>query len=382
MAAPKVHFKNLDAIRFIAALMVFLQHAIRPAFTLLPFQDSLAYRILWRLCDGSTGVSIFFVLSGFLITYLLISEHELGKGISLRKFYLRRVLRIWPLYFAVIGFSFAVYPGLKSMMGLNTPLCSHVLFHLSFLSNFDVLRVERFCGGDAAMSQNITWSVSIEEQFYLVWPLIFGLLPKRLWAASLVLVIAGSLCFRVFHHDDPDVLYFHTFSVLVDLAIGGLMAYLIRTSAPLRNLFEQGGTGMHLFFGALALGLVLFIDRAFVLPFGEAIGRVFTATSFALLIAAQALMRTGDPLGLGRWRFADRWGRYTYGIYLLHPIVITLLNVLLRLAHVPKNNLAIWSASAAVAFGLTLALSKLSYTRFESRFLALKDRFTVVRTDD
>ncbi len=378
--AHKVYFKNLDSIRFIAALMVFLQHAIRPAFDLLPFQHTFLHRVLWRLCDGSTGVSIFFVLSGFLITYLLISEHELGKGVSIRDFYVRRVLRIWPLYFLVIAFSFAVYPMLRSFVGVNTPLCSNVLYHLSFLSNFDVLHTEKTCGGNAAMSQSITWSVSIEEQFYLFWPLIFALLPRRLWLGSLVLVIAGSLFFRLLHHDDPHVLYFHTLSVLLDLGLGGLMAYGIKTSAGLRGLFERSGSAAHLSLFALAFCMMLSIDLFAQFPHGEAIGRLFTAGSFALLISAQALSRTDPPLGLGNWSFANRWGRYTYAIYLLHPIVITLLDALMRVLHLPKNNLFAWGISAVVAFLLTLALSKLSYMWYESRFLALKDRFTTIRT--
>src|SRR5690349_20307522 len=102
----KIYFKNLDSIRFIAAMMVFLQHGISLSYRYLPIKNTVWEKLLNTISNGGTGVSIFFVLSGFLITYLLISEHELKTKISLKNFYIRRVLRIWPLYFLVVFFSF------------------------------------------------------------------------------------------------------------------------------------------------------------------------------------------------------------------------------------------------------------------------------------
>jgi len=98
MNNDKVYFKNLDSIRFIAALIVFLGHAIYPSYKFLPIENTYIEKFLLTISDGGTGVSIFFVLSGFLITYLLISEHEIKSTISLKKFYIRRFLRTWPLW--------------------------------------------------------------------------------------------------------------------------------------------------------------------------------------------------------------------------------------------------------------------------------------------
>ena len=118
----RVYFKNVDAIRFIAAMMVLLGHAFQPSYRFLPISGSFFERLLNTISSGETGVSIFFVLSGFLITYLLVSEYEIFNRISLKQFYIRRVLRIWPLYYFVVLFSFLIYPALKSMIGMNNPL--------------------------------------------------------------------------------------------------------------------------------------------------------------------------------------------------------------------------------------------------------------------
>jgi peptidoglycan/LPS O-acetylase OafA/YrhL len=132
MSNDKIYFKNLDSIRFIAALMVFLQHAVSPSYEYLPIKNTIWEKLLNIISSGGTGVSIFFVLSGFLITYLLISEYELNSKISIKYFYLRRVLRIWPLYFLVVAFSFLLYPFLKSLIGMNNPLGVKFSLSLNF----------------------------------------------------------------------------------------------------------------------------------------------------------------------------------------------------------------------------------------------------------
>ena len=178
---------------------------------------------------------MFFVLSGFLITYLLLSEQELTNKISLKSFYIRRVLRIWPLYFLIVFIGFVLYPGIKSLMGMQNLSGANILYYLSFLSNFDFIHMVKNGLNTDAMMQNITWSVSIEEQFYLFWPLLFVVAPKRYWLLNILLIIFGSLFFRIAHAQDKIVLYFHTISVLTDLGIGGLFAYLIKEKTGVRN---------------------------------------------------------------------------------------------------------------------------------------------------
>lgn len=380
MSHDKLYFKNLDSIRFIAALMVFLQHAVSPSYQYLPIKNTIWEKLLNTISSGGTGVSIFFVMSGFLITYLLVSEYEINKRISIKKFYLRRILRIWPLYFLVVGFSFLVYPFLKSLMGIDTSLGSNFIYHLTFLSNFDVINIQKNCFGSDAVSQNITWSVSIEEQFYLFWPLLFVFLPKRLWVCSILFIIAGSLFFRVVYHNDGIVLYFHTFSVLLDLGIGGLMAYLIKENGKLKLFLENVSTLTHLILFVFSFCLVFWNNEIFAFKYGLAIGRLFVSFSFALIISAQAMTKSESILNLRNLSFADKWGKYTYSIYLIHPIAIVLIDVLVRLLHFSKTNFINLFSIGIICFILTLFLSKISYKYYESRFLSLKDKFTTIHT--
>jgi peptidoglycan/LPS O-acetylase OafA/YrhL len=382
MSRGKIYFRNIDSIRFLAALMVYLQHGISPCYTYLPVKGTIVEKLLNTISNGGTGVSVFFVLSGFLITYLLISEHEIEGKVSVKNFYIRRILRIWPLYFLVVIFGFFIYPVFKSVIGMNNPLGSHVGYYLTFLSNFDVIHIEKFFPGHDAMSQNITWSVAIEEQFYVCWPLLFAFLPQRFWIGAILLVIAGAMAFRIANYNDDMVLYFHTLAVLPDLAMGGLMAYLIKTNNRIKSFFEQCAGWKHLLFFIFSFALVYFSDTIFSFPYGYAISRIFIALSFALIIAAQAITTAPSKLNLGNFSFMSRWGKYTYGIYLIHPIVLTLDDVAVRLLHLPKTNFASVFSVGVVGFVFTLLLSKLSYMYFESPFLRLKDKFSAIQSHE
>ncbi len=376
----KIYFDNLDSIRFIAALMVYLQHGMSESYQYLHIKGTYWEKFLHVISSGGTGVSIFFVLSGFLITYLLISEYELKSTINIKNFYIRRFLRIWPLYFAVVIFTFVIYPFLKTLIGLNSPLCSNILYHISFLSNFDVIHIMKECPGNDAMSQNITWSVSIEEQFYLFWPLIFTFSPRKFWLFGILLTISASIAFRLINYNDGNLLYYHTLSVLIDLGFGGLFALMIKESNKLKNFFEKSSSKTHIILFAFSFGLLFWSGELFDFKYGAAIGRIFISISFALFICSQALTKTKSFLNLKNLSFASKWGKYTYGIYLLHPISITMLDVLLRILGIPKTNFFITFFIGIVGFIFTLIISKLSYMYFEQKFLTIKDKYAAITT--
>lgn len=370
-----VYFKNLDGIRFIAAFIVLLSHIIRPALNLVEITPWLKH-LLATLMYGGTGVTIFFVLSGFLITYKLLEEKELTGQIQIKKFYVRRTLRIWPLYFLVLLFSFFLYPFLKSMLGLNQTLCTNVWYHLSFLANFDVLRVREYCVGQDAMSQNINWSIAIEEQFYIFWPLLFIFLNNRRQLIALVILFIAAGLFRLYHQHAPSILYFHTLAVLPDLAMGGLFAYAIHRWKKIRIFFETRGSRSHLLFMTLLLSVLLLGNEFSLNSVAAALLRFIIAFLTALVIVSQAMTKKRSPLEAGNLRFASYWGKYSYGIYLLHPIAMLFVDILQRSLHLQIEHFITALLSGVFNIALTLLMSWVIYHSYEKFFLRLKTRFS------
>lgn len=369
------YFKNLDSIRFLAAFMVLLSHIIRPAYDYVQMPEWL-WRGLTTISYGGNGVSLFFVMSGFLITYLLIEERKTKGRIQLFNFYLRRTLRIWPLYFLVIAFAFGLYPLLKQVMGVHQELRTNVWFHLGFLANFDLINVQQNCFGSDAMSQNINWSISIEEQFYVFWPLIFAFLPPRTWLPVIFTLLCISLAFRIQHHENASLLYFHTLSVLPDLMMGGLAAISVQFSNKMRQFFENCGFAWQAFFLLLLFGLLLFRTELSTGGYWPAYSRFIFSFSMALVITSQALNVKKSVLNLSNWGFASRMGKYTYSIYLLHPLAILFVDISMRLLHLTTKGFWPIILGGTLAIVLTFVLSILSYRYFESPFLKLKERFT------
>ncbi|HEY0274380.1 MAG TPA: acyltransferase, partial [Chitinophaga sp.] len=186
----RVYFKNLDGIRFIAALLVVLHHAqffkIKYHVGALPFLDT-------ALNTGRTGVNLFFVLSGFLISYLLMREHEQTGTISLRNFYMRRILRIWPLYLAYgIGLT-VLAPLIFKAVGIPAESDLHtILINLVFVLLFAINFQLAFFPYNKDILE-ITWSVCVEEQFYLLWPVLMLSFRKHLKTLFGVMLAIGFL---------------------------------------------------------------------------------------------------------------------------------------------------------------------------------------------
>ena len=374
------YFENLDAIRFIAALMVIIAHTVKSNTGYQDIKNIYLHRFLSLISDGGTGVSIFFVLSGFLITYLLIMEDDKYSEINIKNFYIRRVLRIWPLYFMVLLFAFVIYP---FIILPNGHFSYNILYFITFLSNFDVMHVlTRHGESSTDLCGGVTWSVSVEEQFYLFWPLIFTFLPRKLWVYSIILTILISLLFRMSHPDDLIVLSVHTLSVLIFLGVGGLSAYMAASSTSIKSFFEKTSTISLSAFMALSVLSLIMVEYTWKYQYGRALSPVFTSVSFALVICSQAFTKSQSIMNLRNLSFATKWGKYTYGMYLLHPIAYLITGIFFDSIRFPRAGYINIIIVASFSFILTLALSKLSYVYFESKFLQLKAKFEMIKTEN
>ena len=159
----KVYFKNLDFLRFISFISVFLFHSFHTEISAI--KKSSVYVLVNDLfIHGDLGVNFFFVLSGFLITYLLLVEENKLNSINVKAFYTRRILRIWPLYYSIVLFGFIVFPFLKTLLGQIPNETANPIYFITFLSNYNNI----INGLPDASMLGVLWSVSIEEQFYFL----------------------------------------------------------------------------------------------------------------------------------------------------------------------------------------------------------------------
>jgi peptidoglycan/LPS O-acetylase OafA/YrhL len=371
----RVFFPGLDGLRFIAFFLVYLEHAFEGFLPFVP-AGSPGWRVVSNLLleNGELGVSVFFVLSGFLITYLLLEELGESGRVDVPSFYARRALRIWPLYYATAIFSFVVYPWLKAQIGIHSPATPDAAYYFSFLSNFAVIDATH-AGFHLPIFDGVLWSVAVEEQFYLFWPLLFAFLPRKSYPWIFAASISASLGFRVAHADDHGVLYFHTLSVISDLAVGGLAADSVVRWPGFKTALARLSIGSRLGIYALGIaGCVLWPLGAVKHP-GWVYGRLGFELFFAFLILDQCFGREG-ALSLSRCRFMSFWGRYTYGLYLLHPLALTLLLAALKAAHVSAASVGATLGVGGTGFVLSLASSYASFRWFEGPFLKLKKRFS------
>lgn len=263
--SKKFYFPELDGIRTLAAGVVVIAHCFHDFFENLihsfTFLDNKYFDYFkGAIGAGREGVAVFFVLSGFLITLLLLKEIEKEGKVSVPKFYMRRVLRIWPLYYAVMFFGLFLYPALQSFLGNFYNQDLDYLLNLTFLNN--IAAYQSTMNPDLSFWPHVgvAWSVAIEEQFYLFWPLLFLIKPTR---KSLPFIFAGilvvSITFYSFNSNNTDLLYYHILGQIHNLLWGGIAAYIIFYFEKVKSFFIHLNDKYRL--GIYLVGLGIFVIR-------------------------------------------------------------------------------------------------------------------------
>ena len=187
MNKTKLYFPNLNSLRFIAAATVILSHVEQ--YKSYFGQPYIYFPIDW----GGLAVTLFFVLSGFLITYLLLVERKYYGTVSVRSFYVRRILRIWPLYYLIAVLALFILPGVSvlQMPGISEHLARHYWWKVAFiLTLFPNLALAAFMEVPYAAQ---LWSVGVEEQFYLVWPVVMKFTRELVWVLLGITVVVTLL---------------------------------------------------------------------------------------------------------------------------------------------------------------------------------------------
>jgi peptidoglycan/LPS O-acetylase OafA/YrhL len=207
-------FANLDALRFLAFFAVFVSHVVTIAGPEV-FAHPLHQRLLSFTHLGFLGVDFFFVLSSFLITWIVLEEYQHTGGFAVGRFWIRRTLRIWPLYFLIV---LPVY----SAKWLGWELLANqpdFVWAATFTLNFWMAAH----GHQFLLALGVLWSISVEEQFYFAWALALKKAKRQLPLLS-GLLIAVSLVATVLLRNQGDHPYFNTLPFLQHFGVGALVA--------------------------------------------------------------------------------------------------------------------------------------------------------------
>jgi peptidoglycan/LPS O-acetylase OafA/YrhL len=384
----KVYFKNLDGIRFFAAFLVLLHHSF---FFKKNYSDSFAFLDNCFEHTGRLGVNLFFILSGFLISYLLLIEKDSTDTISYKRFYIRRILRIWPLYlgYGLVLTFFSPYVAEKLGLGNDTDFPAMIM-NLIFLLFFSVNFQLAFVGSNRGMFE-ISWSVCIEEQFYLVWPLLINKFRKKL--RSLIVVMFGiSILTRIIIVYILPILFpAWTLQQLVlmnyvlifdklDLFGAGLLAALLYYKKDvygpwLRTLFRPW---IQVLMTCLAILYTLSILKPTNIPClifrDHFICDILYGYVLLAAIVENSIYRLEHPL-------LKTLGKISFGIYLFHTAICQFVLIFFKkfIGH-PESRIIYDLLYPLGSLIVTCLVAYISYTYYESWFLIRKKKFELVST--
>lgn len=368
----KVYFENLDGLRFVCFLSVFLFHSFHTNFDNL--KNSWGYEFIKKhvVANGNLGVNFFFVLSGFLITYLLLKEKKLLARIDITSFWKRRIFRIWPLYFFCVFFGFVIFPICKKLFGQTPNETADVFYYLTFLNNFDFIRK----GLPDASVLGVLWSIAIEEQFYFVWPIILAILPEKFYLHFFIAIIVASVAFR-FVWTDYLFSEYHTLSCMGDLAIGALGALLVQQSSVVAQLQRTP----RIVIGFLYVLIVfVFFFRNLMVDWLGSFERAVIGFLFLFVILEQTYSQRSF-YKMKNFKVFSSLGVITYGLYCLHFIGILIVTTLTSLLHWNTHLWQVMILETTGALVASVVIAKLSYNYYERPFLLMGKRFSHINTD-
>lgn len=360
MKESPIYLSGLNGLRAIAALSVVFAHVSQKGIA------DFGFPFFIDLPMAGYGVTLFFVISGFLITYLLLKEHAKTYTIDIKKFYARRVLRIWPIYYLFIIVCLLIFLYLDKT---NEILVSGLWYYIFFAANIPFI----FQNGILILVHY--WSIGVEEQFYLFWPWIVRFSKNELLKIAIVIFLvlfitklllwfylgAGSYSYRFIM-----VTRFHCMMIG---AIGAILFFQRRS--PIIHFFST--KYVQLFSWAL-----FFLMGLGIVHIPSVVGQEIIAFASLSMIIGQVTVK--DRLFNLENKLFDFIGKISYGIYVIHPIIVLVLSKVLKYMDVPTGIKYIVVYSSVISF--TLFFAWFSYTYFEMSFLKLKKRFTVVQSSN
>lgn len=356
----KNYFVGLDSIRAIAALSVLIAHieVYKSHMGLATFLHGGHTYIL-----GKKPLTVFFILSGFLITYKLLSELQCESDIDLKKFYWNRMLRILPLYYLVVALGFFVYPlFLQSVPAWDAAFFKYqiplLIIHLLLIPNFSPL-----FSATPLPYVGPLWSIGVEQQFYIAWPFLMRKLKNNLALLfGLVIAVCTLIKAIVFLYGSQGLAYkLSEWLEFESFAFGALAAYFLinKKERVIEFVFQkkvQILCGVFLIWAGYNATVFWFLDK---IIFGTCL------TILLLNIAA-------NPSSILKLQYRPllSLGKISYGIYAYHTgVIILLLNFLDHSLPTKTFNLYLYAGT----LGITILIAGISYRFFEFYFLRKKE---------
>lgn len=360
-SGAKYYFPQLDAVRGLSFLAVYFVHAYHPDFGTGFFKELLQY-----LYDNlALSIDVFFILSSFLLTWLGIHEYKAKGNFSFINYFIRRALRIWPLYILLMIFSFIIVPYAADYFNVPVTL-PPAYYYLFFISNF-------YLEGHVYFLRFL-WTLSVEEQFYLFWGLCLLVLQKRM-LLCVWLLTATSIAYTIYAVQTGADAYYNTLIYLFDFAVGILTALLMHKGGYIVEGFKKMTTVKSILF--LLLIPVLFIVIFCITYFAPNIfgkwADVIMRYVFIIYIGffiIDEMVNEKTFLKIKSQRFLIYTGKISYGLYCFHGIVLTF-----GMAVLQKLEINMHSILRVLLFLIVnYLIASISYQFVEKPFLKFKDK--------
>lgn len=355
MGINRKHFHTFDALRFFSFLLVFIHH--------VPIPDSSILSYFSR--SGGIGVTFFFVLSGFLITYILLHEKCSTGQIVLQKFFVRRILRIWPLFYAMILFAF-ITPYILNIFHISSSNVGYKpnwLMSMLFLENYQMMITDSFPN---VSPLRIMWSLCIEEHFYIIWGILISIMPLRriphLIGSSILIANVSRIIYTHYGLATADL-----FTNIDSFAFGAIPACMLVLKTEWLDKVEKLSLGLKYLIAFTAV-ILIFVIPNFKSESLNLLAPSLYGTFFSLTILFTLTHKNYLKIKDDLWM--SKLGVFTYGLYLFHTIII---NFFLQIKPLSFNYS--WPFILVASLITTILVSMISYHIFEKQFLKLKIYF-------
>jgi len=351
------YFPTIDSLRFFAFLFVFLGHI---SFPVMP---GFFANISWY------GVELFFLISGFLLTIILTTEYNLTSEIKIRNYFIRRILRIWPLYFTYLAMVILYF-----WINIHSlPDGRRLLGNLFFIDNI----FSAFYGYNHNKGTPHLWSISLEEQYYVILPFFTLWLlkqKKQMIHVSIIviftLLVLSKLIVIYFQFKHPFIYVLpisgECFFFGFILGLGTYNSYLIKRNPLI------------LFFSGIALLMIVnLLPSRLVISYNQLLVYLLLALGFGFIFISIVFGNSRLLNLLFNNKLLIYLGKISFGLYIYHWLILEKMNPFFK-----NSSSVIQLLGILIIFLITVLIAALSYELFEKRFLKLKKGFAVIKSKE